>query len=69
MVAKESELERCRKYRRDCTKQSIVNYLQKVSICIIHYIFKACVCYFISNFYFSLNDIPSKTMKKCFLFH
>ena len=28
---------------------------------------KACVCYIVSNFYFSPNDSPSKTMK-CFLF-
>ena len=61
-TAKESELERCRKYRRDCTKQCTVNYLQKVSICIIYYIYKACVCYFLSNFHFSPNDIPSKTI-------
>ena len=67
-TAKESELERCRKYRRDCTKQCTVNYLQKVSICIIYYIFKACVCYFLPNFYFSPNDIPSKTMKNVFYF-
>ena len=65
-TAKESELERCRKYRRDCTKQCTVNYLQKVSICIIYYIFKACVCYFLSNFYFSPNDTPSKTMKNVY---
>ena len=61
-TAKESELERCRKYRRDCTKQCTVKYLQKASICMIYYIFKACVCYFLSNFYFSPNDTP-------FLFH
>ena len=30
--------------------------------------FKACVCYFLSNFYFSPNDTPSKT-EKYFLFH
>ena len=30
--------------------------------------FKACVCYFLSNFYFSPNDSPSKT-EKYFLFH
>ena len=30
---------------------------------------KAWVCYFLSNFYFSLNDSPSKTMKNVFLFH
>ena len=27
-------------------------------------LFKACVCYFLSNFYFSPNNSPSKTMKK-----
>ena len=32
-----------------------------------YYIFKACVCYFLSNFYFSPNDIPSKTMKMFFI--
>ena len=30
---------------------------------------KACVCYFLSNSYFSPNDSPSKTMKNVFLFH
>ena len=42
-TAEESELERCRKYRRDCTKQCTVNYLQKASIWMIYYIFKTCV--------------------------
>ena len=32
-------------------------------------ILKACVRYFLSNFYFSLNDSPSKTMKNVFLVH
>ena len=32
-------------------------------------IFKTCVRYFISNFYFSSNDSHSKTMKNVFLFH
>ena len=31
--------------------------------------FKACVRYFLSNFYFSLNDSPSETMENVFLFH
>ena len=31
-------------------------------------LFKACVCYFLSNFYFSPNDRPSKTMKNVFYF-
>ena len=31
--------------------------------------FKACVCYLLSIFYFSLNDSTSKTMKNVFLFH
>ena len=35
---------------------------------LIHH-FKACVCYFLTNFYFSPNDSPSKTMKDVFLFH
>ena len=30
--------------------------------------FKACICYFLSNFYISLNDSPSKSMKNV-LFH
>ena len=30
---------------------------------------KACARYFLSNFYFSSNDSPSKTMKNAFLFH
>ena len=29
---------------------------------------KACVPYFLSNFYFSSNDSPSKTMKNAFQF-
>ena len=29
---------------------------------------KACVCYFLSNFYFSPNDSPSKHMKNVFYF-
>ena len=32
------------------------------------HILKACVRYFLSNFYFSPNDSSSKIMK-CFLFH
>ena len=32
-------------------------------------LFKACVGYFFSNFMFSSNDSPSKTMKNVFLFH
>ena len=31
--------------------------------------YKACVRYFLSNFYFPPYDSPLKTMKKCFLFH
>ena len=31
--------------------------------------FKACVRYFLSSFYFSLNDNPLKTIKNVFLFH
>ena len=32
------------------------------------FLFKACVRYFLSNFYFSPNDSPSKTMKNVFYF-
>ena len=31
-------------------------------------VFKACICYFFENFYFSPNDSPSKTMKDIFYF-
>ena len=31
-------------------------------------VIKACVCYFLSNFYFSPNDSPSKTMKNVLYF-
>ena len=34
----------------------------------LHQNIKACVCYFLSNFYFSPNDTPSKTMKNVFYF-
>ena len=30
--------------------------------------FKACVCYFLTNFYFWPNDSPSETMKDVFYF-
>ena len=38
-------------------------------LCKASHRFKACVRYFLPNFYFSPNDSPSKTMKKVFLFH
>ena len=31
-------------------------------------IIKVCVCYFLSNFYFPLNDSPLKTMKNVIYF-
>ena len=67
-TAKESELERCRKYRWDCTNECAVNYIQKTSIYMIYYIFKACVCYFYSIFFFFTKDIPSKIMRNVFYF-
>ena len=33
-----------------------------------HFKLKACARYFLSNFYFSPNDSPSKTMKNVFYF-
>ena len=32
-------------------------------------VIKACVCYFLTNFYLSPNDSPSKNYVRCFLFH
>ena len=32
------------------------------------FLFKACACCFLSNFYFQPNDSPSKTMKNVFYF-
>ena len=32
-------------------------------------VLKACVRYFLSNFYFFTKDISLKTIKKCFLFY
>ena len=34
-----------------------------------HFKFKACDSYFLSNFYGSPNDSPSRTMKSFFIFH
>ena len=52
---------------------SISNALQllvhfQMCYCVPYRTFKACVRYFLSQFYFSLNNSPSKTMKN-FLFH
>ena len=43
----------------------------KIIYCLFQFasLFKACVRYFLPNFYFSPNDSPSKIIKKCFLFH
>ena len=42
--------------------------LTQVFSCEFCEIFKACVRYFLSNFYFSPNDSPSKTMKNVLYF-
>ena len=44
------------------------NMLMLYKSMFISVILKACVRYFLSNFYFSLNDSPSKTMKNVFYF-
>ena len=67
-TAKESQLERCGKYRRDCTNECTVNYLQKASICMIYYIFKACVCYFYPIFIFHQMISLQKLWKMFFYF-
>ena len=56
-------------YWRDCTKQCTVNYFQKVSICMIYYVFKACVRYFFIKFLSFTKWYPFKNYEKCFLFH
>ena len=63
----ESELE-VQRSTEGLHKAVYLNYVQKVSICMIYYIFKACAHYFLSIFYFSASDIPSKTMKNVFYF-
>ena len=68
-TAKKSKLERCKKYRRDCTKQCTVNYLQKLSIWMIYYIFKACDHNFLIKFLFLTKWYPFKNYEKCFLLH
>ena len=53
-------------YNTRTKKESVVSNecLQTLEANII----KACVCYFLSNFHFSPNDSPSKTMKNVFYF-
>ena len=43
---------------------------RNVGLLVLHLLplFKACVRYFLSNFYFTPNDSPSKTMKNVFYF-
>ena len=62
-----------------CTNYSVISYvniMKSSRTFTIHrtagerggYLFKACVRYFLSNFYFSPNNSPSKTMKNIFYF-
>ena len=50
--------------------QSFSTNINENEVCTkkIDQIFKACVCYFLSNFYFSPYDSPLKTMKNVFYF-
>ena len=52
-------------YNRTMAIYFLLHWLQPVTRCLL----KACVHYFLSNFYFWPNDSPSKTMKNVFLFH
>ena len=47
-----------------CLKESCFPDCWKVSLVVP--VFKACVRYFLSNFYFSPNDSPSKTVKNVY---
>ena len=54
--------EYCTNFKNTCSEEQ----LRRAASIVIN---KVCVRYFWSNFYFQQNDSPSKTMKKCFLFH
>ena len=45
-----------------------VPFIFKISPPVYVHVIKACVRYFLSNFYFLPNDSPSKTMKNVFYF-
>ena len=49
-----------------CLKESCFPDCWKVSLVVL--VFKACVRYFLTNFYFSPNDNPAKIMKDVFYF-
>ena len=55
---------------QDVLNATKATLIEKVTTNTIQYVseFKACICYFLSNFYFSRNDSPSKTMKNVFYF-
>ena len=53
---------------------SIVVFKNKIKVKILNIsnkfiLFKACVRYFLSNFYFFTKSLPLKNYEKCFLFH
>ena len=47
---------------------SFLEFLQIFCFLDLKILVKACVHYFLSSFYFSPNDSPSKTMKNVFFF-
>ena len=54
------------RWKKTCSLKSSKFYRETP---MLESLFKACVRYFFSNFMFSSNDRPSKTMKNVFLFH
>ena len=54
------------RWKKTCSLKSSKFYRETP---MLESLFKACVGYFFSNFMFSSNDSPSKTMKNVFLFH
>ena len=52
--------------QKKCLVPQIAHF--EILLFLAEVIFKACVCYFLSNFHFSQNVSPSKTMKNVFSF-
>ena len=48
----------------------VTDLTEKLELClmVVSILLKACVSYFLSNFYFLPNNSPSKTMKNVFYF-
>ena len=61
---KSKKLHENRKHEKDKMNDPIIDKEVQEAIKLL----KACVCYFLTNVYFSPNDSPSKTIKQVFYF-